>query len=82
MMKRRFKLVTISFEVVASWGKGFGKALKDQLPADSVVLLQKEEIFVGSLIVLVYNPEFLELDNDQSVPRMKFTMKPCTIVLN
>ena len=81
-MKRRFKLATISFEIVASWGKGFGKALKDQLPVDSQILLQKEEIFVGSIICLVYNPKFPELDDNESVPRMNFTMKPCTIILN
>ena len=82
-MERRFKLIGVSIEIVASYGKGFEKALLEQLSPGSAIVMKKDDIYAATLFLLIYHPGFGKLATLEMPPNMPFEMshKPATPIL-
>jgi len=82
-MERRFKLIGVSIEIVASYGKGFEKALLEQLSPGSAIVMKKDDIYAATLFLLIYHPGFGKLAALEMPPNMPFEMshKPASPIL-
>lgn len=82
-MERRFKIISISVQIVASYGKDFERALLRELGPEAQVLMKESDIYTGTLVCLIYDPCFPRLAPKTSVPSMPFNMaaKEATTIL-
>jgi hypothetical protein len=74
-MERRFKLVGISIDVVASHSKGFEQALLKALPKGSSIVMKKDDIYAATLFLLIHNSEFPILEDKTIPPNITVTLK-------
>lgn len=74
MNERRLKLVMISMNIVACWGAKIGKEIEKSLPGDCVILRQKEDFNIGSLVMVVYNKEWGVVPDGNKLPRVNLEM--------
>ena len=75
MKERRFKICLVSDHVIATLGKDLGKAIKDSLPEDSIILKQKEDFERASMAILIYHPNFNIIADGEKVPKMLLDIK-------
>ena len=75
-MDRRFRIIGISVDIVASYGKDFEKALLEKLGPGTQIMLKETDFYTATLFVLIYHPEYQKLASKTGVPSMPFAMEP------
>jgi hypothetical protein len=76
-MKRNFKQIFVSFHIITTYGSEFAEKLMEYLPPNTQIMRSKENLAVASTQFLLYNPQFEELANNETVPSLpRFDMPP------
>ena len=76
MKERRFKIALVSDHLAVQLGKYLGKAIKDSMPDDAVILKQETDFDRAFLKMLVYHPSFDVIAEGEKVPKMLLDIKP------
>jgi hypothetical protein len=76
MNERRLKIGLISMHIAAQLGKDLGKAIKESIPDDAIILNQKEDFERGSLAIILYHQNFNVIADGEKVPKMLLDIKP------